>query len=252
MTALAVYGAYKTGALDSFKSVGATAAKQAIETIGNTPLRAAGNIPTPPPQQPSPKPKRQPIIRDPKTGFKMIQESVEDSLKNANPLRGTSEGVNNCTFCAIAGALRRNGLDVTAKGTGGQMQNMGGVLEDCFKNVKVYERPAGSFAKSPEEAANVIKKHIRKNFGDLADNCSGAVGVDFLGGDGGHTFSFEIKNGVIHFLDYQQGTSGESVNKYWKYIDPNGNLTFAQLNMGRDGKPLEVNMKTIDKYVNDR
>ena len=247
VAALATYGAYKAGYFDEAEGLGKEAVNKLLKEFGTKPFGDFRSVTPPPAPKPSaPKPK--PVIRDPKTGFKMTKETLSDSLKNANPLHGTVEGSNNCTYSAVAGFLRTQGYDVTAKSTGGKMQNLGGVLEDCFEGVKVFEGSATKFAKSPDDAAQMLKKRF-------GNNASGAVGIQFLGGRGGHTFSWDIKDGNVRnsakiklqILDFQNNNSDDSVrNVLWNYIDPNGGLTFARL----DG--LELNLDNIDKYVDGR
>lgn len=230
-------------------TLGERIVKETLKRFGSRPVGSLGDFESPSdqrvPNQSGAKPKRKPIIRDPKTGFKLIHESLNDSLINANPLKDSSEGDNNCSYCAVAGFLRTQGYDATAKSTGGKMQNMAGVLEDAFKGVKVYEGSATKFAKSPEDAAQML----RKRFGD---NASGAVGIDFVKGQGGHVFNWTINDGSVRFLDFQPGADDTTVRKYWRHIDPNGNLTFARLDKDRNGNELEINLDNIDKYVNGR
>ena len=236
LAGLAVYGAYRAGYLDDAAKVGRKALNRAMEQVGKQ--NVAGNMGGfTPPSNPAPKPKKAPIIRDPKTGFRIINESVEDSLRNANPLHGSSEGSNNCTYCSVAGILRIMGYDVTAKSTGGKKQNLGGVVEDCFKNAKVYSGSAVKFSKSPEDAAAMLKKRF-------GDNAAGVCGIDFKGTQGGHAFSWIIKDGNVNFLDFQQRTSGEELRSYWSMIDPVGDLTFARIDN------LEINLDSVSKYVN--
>lgn len=241
--ALATYGAYRMGYLDKdtlgrIHDVGKNVAGDVLKKIGDKPISEfkAPNILG---GEKSAFQNPAAVIRDPKTGFKRINETLNDSLRNANPLRGSAEGGNNCTYSAVAGFLRTMGYDVTAKSTGGEMQNFGGVLEDCFKGVQVHEGSATKFAKSPADAAEMLKKRF-------GDNASGAVGVQWRGKRGGHAFSWKISNGVVDFLDYQKGTSGSVVKDYWHFIDPNGSLQFARLD------DLEINAESIKKYVNGR
>lgn len=245
------YNSAKVADIKNSKTVrvGKKYAKRVIDKIGSKLYGDLGDFTHPSgfnsPTPYSSKPKRKPVIRDPKTGFRMINESLSESLMNANPLRDNSDGDNNCTYCAVAGFLRTQGYDATAKSTGGKMQNMGGVLEDCFKGVKIYEGSAIKFAKSPEDAAQMLKKRF-------GNNAAGAVGIDWRGGRGGHVFSWVIQDGDVRFIDFQQGTSGVSVLAYWKGIDPNGNLTFARLDRDRNNNRLEIQLSNIDKYVGGR
>ena len=131
------------------------------------------------------------------------------------------------------------GFDVVAKGTGGKMQNLGGVVDDCFRGARILEGSATKFGKSPKDAAELLKK----KFGD---NAFGTVGVQFKNADGGHTFSWYIQNGVVEFFDFQQRKMGSFLEQYWNYIDPNGDLVLARLDNA------EINMDTIYKYVKSR
>lgn len=241
-TVLAAYGAYKlseSGVLDRYIDAGRSAASSLMNEklpAGNTVDKAATAVKGILGDTGKPLTGSAPKI-DPKTGLKLVSESLDESLKSANPLRGTSEGANNCTYSAVAGFLRSIGYDVTAKSTGGKMQNLGGVVEDCFKGAKVIEGSATKFAKSPEDAAEMLKKRF-------GDNASGAVGVQWRG-SGGHTFSWDIKDGVVKFLDFQQAWDDNSVRKFnWRHIDPNGSLTLARLDTA------EINEETIEKYIN--
>lgn len=164
------------------------------------------------------------------------KESIKDSLRNANPLRGTTEGRNNCVPSALAGFLRQAGYDVTAKSTGGVMQNTAGVVEEVFKGVKVLEGSASKFGRSREDAAEMLVKRF-------GDNAEGLCSIQWKTG-GGHCFSWKIVNGVVEFLDYQNGRGDAEVAKYFGLIDTSEYLTLARL----DG--LEIDMNALSKYVN--
>lgn len=225
--ALATYGAYRMGYLDKLQDKGKILTGNILGKIGDQPLSKSIH-------------KTEETARDSKTGFRLVKESLSESLSRTNPLRGSSEGTNNCTYSAVAGFLRTLGYDVTAKGTGGKMQNLGGIVEDCFKGARVFEGSATKFGKSPEDAAEFLKKRF-------GDNAAGAVGIQFRGGRGGHTFNWQIVNGVVNFLDFQQGSSGDAIkNVYWSMIDPDASLTVARLDNA------EINLETILKYVNPR
>ena len=160
-------------------------------------------------------------------------ESLDETLRKANPLNGTKEGVNNCVASAITGFLRQSGYDVTARTTGGKMLNPAGVVEECFKGVKVLEGSAVKFGRSRQDAAEMLIKRY-------GQNAEGICGVQWKGG-GGHTFSWKIKDGIVSFFDSQKGIN--NVDGYFKNIDITGNLTLARL----DG--LEIDMDAISKYV---
>ncbi len=164
-------------------------------------------------------------------------ESLQESLKKANPLRNDPKmGKNNCTYSSVAGFLRSHGYDVVAKGTGGTGQNPGGVWEKCFKNVKVLEGTAGKFGRSKQDAEEFLIKH----FGNDAE---GVVSVPFDSIGNGHAFNWKIESGKVSFIDFQQGTYGSQLDVYWNFIDPNGYFAIARL----DG--LEINVEGLKGIV---
>lgn len=164
---------------------------------------------------------------------KTISESWSESLKNTNPLYSTDLSYqNNCTSCAMAGILRTLGYDVEAKPNDGRMGNLGGMLEDCFKDkngnrIKVLDGSAVKFGISPEDAAEMLVNRF-------GQNARGVVGIQWKHGEGqnadGHAFSWIIENGKVSFQDYQS-ERGDGIirSRYWNHIDPNGSLTIARL-----------------------
>lgn len=163
-----------------------------------------------------------PKLRD---QFKRISESQEQSLKKANPLRGTTAGQENCSSCVIAGHMRRLGYDATATVVNPPFPStLDDILTDSFPGVKVKSRRAKDFGMSPDKAADVL----RKQFGD---NAFGVVGYTNRDGDG-HVFNYSIKNGEVLFADYQKGWNDKTTrDKLWKVlIEPEGTVEFANLN----------------------
>lgn len=180
------------------------------------------------------------VIRDPATGLKKLvnKESFADSLKNANPKSNDISHKNNCTLASIVGFLRTQGYDVTAGSTGGKQQILSGVLEDCFKGVKVLDGSAIKFGRSVEDASEMLVKRF-------GNNASGVVSIQWKKGSpasGGHAFNWFINDGKVSFADFQSGRDNDIVKQYWKWIDPNNSLTLARLDN------LEIN-KNILKYV---
>ena len=212
VTALAAYGTYRlveSGKLDGIIANGKNATSKMLS--GSIPAGSAKKLPK--------------------------SESLLDSVAKANPLRGTEEGDNNCVPSAIAGCLRQLGFDVTAKGTGGKAQNCGGVLEECFKNIKVLSGSAVKFGKSPSDAAEMLKKRY-------GDNAFGVCNIQWKGTEGGHAFGWRISEGVVSFFDPQQGTGDNSVKRYWNLINPFGSLDVARLD------DAEINWSAVSKYIN--
>lgn len=172
-------------------------------------------------------------------GFRKLtkSETISEVVRRVNPLLGKREGRNNCSACGIAFFLRSHfGVAVTAKGTGGKMQNLGGVVEKCFKGAKVFDGSAVKFGLSRNDAADMLLRRF-------GQNSEGVVSVK-LKDSGGHIFNWKTTNGVVQFFDGQQGlTDGEISKRYWNLIDPNGFLQLARL----DG--LEVNWDAIREFV---
>lgn len=155
----------------------------------------------------------------------IVSTKIEDIVREANPLRGTPEGKNNCGSCALASFGRTLGLDLKAKSFGGEAKNLNGLVEECFKGARTIDGSAATFGKSPEAAKAML---VRK----FGDNASGAVSVPM---GNGHIFNFRIENGVCEFFDGQNGCLDGQVAKYWRAIDRNGSLQIARLD---DAEPI--------------
>ncbi len=167
-------------------------------------------------------------------------ETHVESLNKANPLKGTIEGRNNCVPSAIAGFLRSKGYDVTAKGTGGQRQLTGGVVESCFRNAKVLDGSAVKFGRSKQDAAEFIVKR----FGTDGE---GLCSVDLRSKidpniKGGHCFSWKAVKGKVDFYDYNTGKA--SADDLFERIVKDGQLTVADLSKA------EVIEEALSKYLN--
>lgn len=166
---------------------------------------------------------------------KTISEPLADSLKFANPHRGTPQGKNSCGLSEVAGVLRTMGHDVQSRGSAGEAKNLNGLIEECFKGAKTLDGSATKFGKSPKDAADMLLKRF-------GPNASGAVSVDFNTSSGiGHVFHWETVNGKTKFCDFDQGS--ESVEKYWKFINQSGQLQIARLDNA------EPNWENLSKYV---
>ena len=158
--------------------------------------------------------------------FKQMKpESVKSALANANKLKGTKEGANTCVPSVLAGFMRMHGLDVSVKSTGGVAQSAGGVIEECFKNAKVYDGSAIEFGKSPQNAARMLVKHF-------GPNAEGICAIDWKNSkDGvGHAFYWKTNGNKVSFLDFKTGS--DNILHYWNNIDTNGSLTLAKMEIG--------------------
>ena len=154
-------------------------------------------------------------------------EGISDIVKSVNPHLGDVSYKNNCTYCSIASFLRSLGYNVTARGTGGEMKNLGGVVESCFSGATIKDGRATTFGKSVSEAS----KMLTRNFGS---NASGVCSVNFRrldGGSAGHTFNWIITDGVVTFFDGQNPNSpiNTATDAIWKRIAQDGPLVLARL-----------------------
>lgn len=179
------------------------------------------------------------ILKESKGAFKKLSkpEPLDTVIQNANPLKGSIEGKNNCVPSSIASFMRTCGYDVTAKSTGGEMKNLAGVVEECFTGAKVVEGSAVKFGRSKNDAASML----RKRFGDDA---AGVCAVQWRGGNGGHAFNWKIEKGIVTFFDGNVGVNDDViVRRYFNNIDLNGSLILARLDNA------DINLEAISRYV---
>lgn len=163
---------------------------------------------------------------------KKIKETLDDSLRNANPLGKH----NNCTACSISGILRMYGFNATARDCG--EQDLTGIVQSVFKKARYADgATAVKFGKSPQDAADML---LRK----FGNNASGVCGVNWKQG-GGHAFSWMIKDGKVTFLDFQSALKGEELNRFWRNINPNGTLHLARLDNALD----DIDFAELKNYV---
>ncbi len=164
-------------------------------------------------------------------------ESISEAISHANPNRGNPNYDNNCTLCSITSYLRTQGYDVTAGSTGGEPQNLGGIVEECFKNATVLDGSAVKFGRSRQDAAEMLVKRF-------GENASGVCNIQWKDNTGGHAFNWSVKDGIVSFFDGQQGYDNSIVSSnYWNLIDPEGSLILARLDNA------EPNLDGIEKWL---
>lgn len=188
-------------------------------------------------------------------GFKVLNspDTVESMTKAVkvgskgtivNPNRANDKYNNNCTRCAVSTYLRSIGLDVKAKDSGGEPDDLLGVVESVFKNsnrpdgnVRMLDGKATTFAKSKEAASEMIVNKFGKN-------ASGVVAVQLKNGTG-HAFNFFTKDGIVSFIDGQSALSpiNTAPDDFWGYIRSDGSLQIADLS----GSELIVD--ALNKYA---
>lgn len=237
-TALLTYGAYKlkqSGKLDPLIDKG----KDAIDAVlGKSKAGNGNNIGQ---WQVGDLPRSNAAQKAAQTinGIKKLAkpESLSETLKNVNPHLGDKAYENNCTFCSITAFLRQHGLDATVGKTGGEPQNLGGVVEKCFKGAKLLDGSATKFGRSRQDAAEMLLKRY-------GQNAEGVCSIQWKRGNG-HAFNWKIKDGIVSFFDSQSGWDDSMVSRFWSkgLIDPNGRLQIARL----DG--LEINYDAIKELL---
>jgi hypothetical protein len=251
VTALATYGAYrlvKSGKLDKYIDIGKIKADSLLKKKAGD--SKVGDIKVDDLLNNASTAKTNPSVNNIRMvhGVKKLAkpESLSDIIKNVNPNLGNNDYRNNCSACGIASFLRSKGYDVTAKSTGGKQQILGGVIEECFKGVKVMDGSAVKFGRSRQDAAEML---VNK----FGNNASGVVSVQWKkeltrnGQGGGHIFNWEIKDGVVKFFDGQNNRDDSVVSSlYWRMMNPNDSLTIARLDNA------EINFDAIKKYVENR
>lgn len=163
---------------------------------------------------------------------KKIKESLDDSLRNANPL-GKHD---NCTACSISGILRMHGFNATARDCG--EHDLTGIIQSVFKKARYADgATAVKFGRSPQDAAEMLLRRF-------GANASGVCGVNWKQG-GGHAFSWMIRDGKVTFLDFQSALKGADLDRFWKSINPNGPLHLARL----DDALEDIDFAELGKYV---
>jgi len=172
-------------------------------------------------------------------GFRLMpeQESLETSLKKANPYRGEYQGKNNCLSCALSGYLRSNGVSAEAMGRLAHegVRNGPEILESISRGKKTDTITLDK-GESPKIATQAIK--------DLyGDNASGLIAVCWKS-SGGHVYNFDVTNGKVQYIDYQSGHCGEDVECYFDHVDPSKQIHLFRLD------DTELDMKRTKKYVN--
>ena len=198
------------------------------------------------------------VVDDIVAGKKNLEKastSIEEAVLHANPLNGKPEGKGNCINAALATYFRTQGLDFTAKGSGGKGGNLGGIIEQCFTKIDgttnnmVKDGTAIRFGSKNDAASMLIKK--------FGNNAEGVVGIEWndkykallkqrgimsISDLEGHAFNWKIEDGIVTFFDGQKGRS--NVDKYFDFIDTNGNLQLARLdNLIPDFNALEEFIK---------
>lgn len=168
-------------------------------------------------------------------------KTLEEAIKGLNRYRGVEGKSANCTYCAVASELSFRGIDIEVKPSKGAL--LGGVIENSFKNAKVYDIGNPKF-----RTKEAIEKSILKRF---PEGSRGAIAAAWNpkrlrpgASTTGHAFNWIVENGKVRFYDAQ--TEDLDVERYFKLLDPNQMMSYARLDN------LEINFDGIKDYVTNK
>ncbi|MCD8202290.1 MAG: hypothetical protein LUD48_01450 [Prevotella sp.] len=162
------------------------------------------------------------------------KESLDQTLKNTNPLKGNQ----NCVLCSTAAYLRQQGYDVTAGLSQGQDAKY--FLSKCFDGASVKGETLYSKVDRQNSDPQHVKDTIKSTFGN---NASGVITVQVKYGSG-HAFNWTTKNGKTSFFDAQGSYNDDYLTKNWsRLFDSKQTMSYYNL----DG--LSVNADNVRALV---
>ena len=131
-------------------------------------------------------------------GPKGKEMSMADAYFDANPYYSDNyaEFSENCQRCVFAYEMRRRGYDVTALPTyAGDMMPRGGNWQQAMSGMTRV-----SVGRSTERATI---KAIENQMSSWGEGSRGIIRVKWAGGNSGHVFNVEQKNGKLYVYDVQ-------------------------------------------------
>jgi len=174
-------------------------------------------------------------IKGDKAFVKDIQKDIQ-KVNGGN--KGFEYGLNrnvNCAFCTMSYELRRRGHDVRAqeslRGAQAYLSNPKGAYGRVIPNYAKISKDARTFATRSNESSKMMSIGMTKDeYNDMTnkllsdgDNTRGFIAVDWKGGNGGHIFNYEVKNGQLYFVDSQPGTIVKADKKFFNQTMKNAN-----------------------------
>lgn len=115
---------------------------------------------------------------------------------------------NNCGYCSATFEMRRRGFDVIAN-------PRDGLLVSDWEKLFVGSKPIPLTSKSTEALA----KELQDKLSAFGDGARGSIFVNWKDNDEfGHFFSWEVENGVVRFVDGQNGM--RDVRHYLDMVQP--------------------------------
>ena len=150
---------------------------------------------------------------DKATGFhvKTKNLSEEEDLKRVNPDFNdfNSNSKSNCVLCTMTYEMRRRGYDVTANKAG--VGYFDDEIKSMFKNYKVEhigdQKSFNEAKKAGKASGSYVRNLVNKIESTQPEGSRGNLSVMWgaLYGGGGHSMSYEIKNGKMVIYDGQSG-----------------------------------------------
>lgn len=137
---------------------------------------------------------------------------VKEWIKDINPTGSHT----NCRAASMSTVLRLKGIKAEALDVpGGTMSD---AVNSCFKNAKVSEM----YSPTKEK----IDRYILKRYGEDA---SGVLGATFHGAreDQAHAIAWQIKDGVVKYMDGQKGL--EDCSYYFNHLSSDISAEIARL-----------------------
>ena len=173
-------------------------------------------------------------------GDKVFVKDIQKDIQKINGgQKGFEYGLNrnvNCAFCTMAYELRRRGHDVRAqeslRGAQAYLSNPKGAYGRVIPNYSKISKDARTFAmRRSDESSKMSSIGMTKSeYDDMTskllsdgDNTRGFIAVDWKGGNGGHIFNYEVKNGQLYFIDAQPGTIVKADKNFFNQTMKNAN-----------------------------
>lgn len=154
----------------------------------------------------------------------------------------------NCLYCTTAYEMRRRGYDVQAQQdwVGGIRGDMPAAMFEGAKNEILYD--FSSTPMSSDEryvktayATQVLMETVEAQ----GEGARGYIGVQWAGGQGGHSMAYEVVDGQMHLIDCQTGEdlTGEDIWTERMYYADSCVVTRVD--------NCEVDKYMVDRYIED-
>lgn len=154
----------------------------------------------------------------------------------------------NCLYCTTAYEMRRRGYDVQAQQDwiGGIRGDMPSAMFEGAKTETIYDISNRSI--NEYDRALVTREGTKAMIDTIAEQGDGArgyVGVQWYGGQGGHSMAYEVADGKVMLIDCQTGEvmTGESIWEERLYYADRCEITRVD--------NCDFNKELVDRYIED-